>query len=203
MFKLFNSTMFLMDGWSFLLSAKHQVLRWTHLKVRIHVFVGSPFFLFDFYFLALHRKPWKSATVESYEMNKKHHGFRFHSFDFGNVHESGTSYNHPFTANLFYKQTAIEINAQTPRYNARKIEWGNEACAKFYVAGTVLAFEHLHERTLLGFRIVGWRPRFGWPYGNEGGGSMNSPMFCPNHQTIKWGKLQINWLVWWFRHPHV
>ncbi len=34
------------------------------------------------------------------------HRFRFQSFDFGSVHESGTSYNHPFKANLYYTQTA-------------------------------------------------------------------------------------------------
>merc|ERR1712039_891428 len=27
--------------------------------------------------------------------------------------------------------------------------WGNENCAKFYVAGTVFAFEHLHERKIV------------------------------------------------------
>ena len=35
------------------------------------------------------------------------------------------------------------------RYNKRNM-WGNEPCAKFYVAGTVLAFEHLHSRKRLG-----------------------------------------------------
>ena len=33
-------------------------------------------------------------------------------------------------------------------YNKRNM-WGNEACAKFYVAGTVLAFEHLHGKKML------------------------------------------------------
>jgi len=33
-------------------------------------------------------------------------------------------------------------------YNKRNM-WGNEACAKFYVAGTVLAFEHLHGRKIV------------------------------------------------------
>lgn len=33
-------------------------------------------------------------------------------------------------------------------YNKRNM-WGNEPCAKFYVAGTVLAFEHLHSRKIV------------------------------------------------------
>eukprot|EP00435_Cladocopium_sp_Y103_P049322 s2239_g14.t2 len=33
-------------------------------------------------------------------------------------------------------------------YNKRNM-WGNEPCAKFYVAGTVLAFEHLHGRKIV------------------------------------------------------
>ncbi|CAE7197828.1 Prkg1 [Symbiodinium necroappetens] len=33
-------------------------------------------------------------------------------------------------------------------YNKRNM-WGNEACAKFYVAGTVLAFEHLHGKKIV------------------------------------------------------
>lgn len=36
-------------------------------------------------------------------------------------------------------------------YNKRNM-WGNEPCAKFYVAGTVLAFEHLHSRKRIVFR---------------------------------------------------
>jgi cGMP-dependent protein kinase len=33
-------------------------------------------------------------------------------------------------------------------YN-KKGMWGNEACAKFYVAGTVFAFEHLHSKKIV------------------------------------------------------
>eukprot|EP00434_Breviolum_minutum_P036052 symbB.v1.2.031929.t1/scaffold3762.1/size52363/4 len=34
-------------------------------------------------------------------------------------------------------------------YMDGKISWGNEACAKFYVAATTLAFQHLHERKII------------------------------------------------------
>jgi cGMP-dependent protein kinase len=33
-------------------------------------------------------------------------------------------------------------------YNKKGL-WGNEACAKFYVAGTVIAFEHLHDKKII------------------------------------------------------
>jgi cGMP-dependent protein kinase len=33
-------------------------------------------------------------------------------------------------------------------YNKKGL-WGNEKCAKFYVAGTVFAFDHLHERKII------------------------------------------------------
>ena len=134
-------------------------------------------------------------------MNKKmnNHPFRLHSFDFGSVHESGTSYNDPLK--LIVNKLPISTNMgpnfgsvnyelfrpkksdhsspwkvidlglikeglnkkypltflapgsrhpppEMPRYNKRNM-WCNEACAKFYVAGTVFAFEHLHGRKLL------------------------------------------------------
>ena len=133
-----------------------------------------------------------------------------HSFDFRSVHDSGTSYIHPFKDFLTSKapistkmgpnlvllnyelfrppkissihhhvQYPIDLyldhqvkvskkkslwaflapgkqHPKTPRYNKRNM-WGNEACAKFYVAGTVLAFEHLHGRKLLGTFIGPYR----------------------------------------------
>merc|ERR1719247_1992525 len=33
-------------------------------------------------------------------------------------------------------------------YNKKGL-WGNEKCAKFYVAATVYAFDHLHERKII------------------------------------------------------
>ena len=72
---------------------------WTPLDSKqIHVFVAHLFFLFDLYFLALHWKPWKSATVQSYEMNRK--GTIILSAFFGlskcSCSGTGTSYIHPF-----------------------------------------------------------------------------------------------------------
>ena len=47
-------------------------------------------------------------------------------------------------------------------YNKRNM-WGNEACAKFYVAGTVLAFEHLHGKKMLCYNGP-WKGDIGAPF---------------------------------------
>ena len=158
-----------------------------------------------------------------------------HSFDFRSVHDSGTSYIHPFkdfltskapistkmgpnlvcwTMNCFAPPKSVPFitmysipltsiwtiklrsprkkslwaflapgkqHPKTPRYNKRNM-WGNEACAKFYVAGTVLAFEHLHGRKLLGTFIGPYRMEMGKKTG--GRYPQTSPKFSQRKEFL-------------------